>query len=288
MRRVSVPLLGSRDRLGLKLFIVIVPMVVFAVAVAAAMATRSDHGKIAAAEPTVAVNVKAVGTAAPLGAAAAPLETPTPAPTAVPANRENCGSIRGTAYLSPEERSWFLQNCPSPTPVPGPVQTVSSQATTRSTGAETYGTSDRLVIRRLGINAPVNVSVVPKDGIMGVPLGANDVVLYDFSAIPGLGGYPSQGGNTVIAGHVDYICCLAVFAPLRNIQEGDVIDYFTADGSDYEYAVQWFGDYGPDTAWGSLVGGGPNIMTLITCNGTFDVVAHEYSHRRVVRAVLVQ
>jgi sortase A len=113
-------------------------------------------------------------------------------------------------------------------------------------------------------------------------------VLYDFSAIPGLGGYPSGGGNTVIAGHVDYICCLAVFAPLRYVKQGDVIDYYTGDGGHYQYVVQWFGDYPPDTNWGGLFSGGPNIMTLVTCNGTFDPVAHEYSHRRVVRATLVQ
>jgi sortase (surface protein transpeptidase) len=118
-------------------------------------------------------------------------------------------------------------------------------------------------------------------------VGGSDVVLYDFSALPGLGGYLGLGGNTVIAGHVDYICCLAVFAPLRNVQEGDVIEYFTADGTKYSYVVQWYGDYPPETNWASLVGGGPDIMTLITCNGTFDSGAREYSHRRVVRAALV-
>jgi LPXTG-site transpeptidase (sortase) family protein len=103
-----------------------------------------------------------------------------------------------------------------------------------------------------------------------------------------LGGYPGQGGNTVIAGHVDYICCLAVFAPLRNVQEGDVIDYYTGGGEHYQYVVQWFGDFDNTTNWGSVVNGGPNIMTLITCNGTFDPVAHEYNYRRVVRAALAQ
>jgi LPXTG-site transpeptidase (sortase) family protein len=122
---------------------------------------------------------------------------------------------------------------------------------------------------------------------MGNPLGGSDVVLYDFSALPGLGGYPPAGGNTVIAGHVDYICCPAVFAQLRNVVEGDVIEYYTGDGGHYQYVVQWYGDYPPDTNWASLLTGGPNIMTLITCNGTFDPRAREYSHRRVVRAVLV-
>jgi LPXTG-site transpeptidase (sortase) family protein len=286
---MKLPLLGSGDRLALKILIVAVPIAAFAIAAGATIAMSSNDKKIVAAEPTVAVNVKAVPPAAP-AAAAAPVETAAPSPTAVPPNRQDCAAIRGTAYLSSDERSWFLQNCPAPTPVPGRQvsQVQAPPRTTQATTAVTYGSNDRLAMPRLGINAPVNISVVPPDGTMGVPLGANDVVLYDFSAIPGLGGYPGHGGNTVIAGHVDYICCLAVFAPLRNVEKGDVIDYYTGEGDHFQYVVQWFGDYGPDTNWASLVGGGPNVMTLITCNGTFDVVAHEYSHRRVVRAVLVQ
>ena len=127
------------------------------------------------------------------------------------------------------------------------------------------------------------------DAILGNPIGGKDVVLYDFSQLPGgLGGYPGKGGNTVIAGHVDYICCLAVFAPLRNVKEGDLIDYYTGDGDRFTYAVSWYGDFEDDTNWNSLIMGGNDVLTLFTCNGTFDWSAHNYDHRRVVRAVRVQ
>jgi hypothetical protein len=48
---------------------------------------------------------------------------PTPAPASTgpgptlqpaqpePANRLNCDAIRGTTYLSEEERAWFINNC---------------------------------------------------------------------------------------------------------------------------------------------------------------------------------
>lgn len=36
---------------------------------------------------------------------------PAEAPPPPPANRANCNEIRGTDYLSGEERSWFLTNC---------------------------------------------------------------------------------------------------------------------------------------------------------------------------------
>lgn len=57
---------------------------------------------------------------------ASPVPTTGPAPTATPidvavaslptrsaANRENCDEIRGSEYLSDEERDWFLANCES-------------------------------------------------------------------------------------------------------------------------------------------------------------------------------
>ena len=53
-----------------------------------------------------------------------PTSTPVPpAPTVPPVtNRRDCSAIRGTDYLSQEERAWFLDNCvpPSPTPLPPP------------------------------------------------------------------------------------------------------------------------------------------------------------------------
>jgi len=270
---------GLRDTPTLKLLIVAVPVVAFLIAVGASLAMTSKPADEAAAPAatSVPVSVQVAATPSP------PPATATPLP-----NRKDCNDIRGTSYLSSDERDWFLANCPAPTAVPG-RQVQAPSPIHQPEGSQIYGTADRLVIRRLGINAPVNISVVPPSGEMGVPLGANDVVLYDFSAVGGgLGGYPGRGGNTVIAGHVDYICCLAVFAPLRYVQEGDVIDYYTGDGGHYQYVVQWFGDFPNDTNWAPYMGGGPDIMTLITCNGTFNQAAHEYDHRRLVRAVLVQ
>jgi hypothetical protein len=41
-----------------------------------------------------------------------PAQPPDAAPTPAPAeNRQDCNAIRGTDYLSPEERDWFLANC---------------------------------------------------------------------------------------------------------------------------------------------------------------------------------
>lgn len=51
---------------------------------------------------------------------AAPKAAPTrrPSPTPGPPNRRNCYAIRGTPYLSAEERTWFLSNCMTTLPLP--------------------------------------------------------------------------------------------------------------------------------------------------------------------------
>jgi len=40
-----------------------------------------------------------------------PVPTAEPAPSPPPSNRLDCRAIAGTPYLSPDERSWFRDNC---------------------------------------------------------------------------------------------------------------------------------------------------------------------------------
>ena len=73
----------------------------------------------------------------PTEALSAPTEPPAPTTTTIPptprpptatqlppvTNRRSCGAIRGTSYLSEDERQWFQANCIVPTPVPqAPIQ----------------------------------------------------------------------------------------------------------------------------------------------------------------------
>jgi hypothetical protein len=150
-----------------------------------------------------------------------------------------------------------------------------------------YGSDDRFLIPRLKVNAPVNVRDVDWTGTLDNPVGAIDVVRYNFPLWDGYGGYPGTGGTTFIAGHVDYYSYgLAVFAPLRDIAMGDVIEYRRGDGSVVKFAVDWYDDLPPDYNWASLAASStPEAIVLITCNGVFDFGRREYSHRRVVHAV---
>lgn len=148
-----------------------------------------------------------------------------------------------------------------------------------------YGSSDRLVYNRLGINATVNVRDVLKDGALGNPAGAYDVVRYNFSYF-GFNGYPGQGGTTLIAGHIDfYSVGAAVFYPLRSAQVGDLIQYERGDGVVVAYVVQWIADVPPSYDWGSLASSRQDAIALITCIGTFDRTIRQYDLRRIVYAV---
>src|SRR5690606_31058257 len=53
---------------------------------------------------------------------------------------------------------------------------------------EHYGSDDRLIVPSIGVDAPVNVLDVGFDAVLGVPIGAYDVVRYEFKVFPNLAG----------------------------------------------------------------------------------------------------
>ena len=121
---------------------------------------------------------------------------------------------------------------------------------------------------------------------METPDGPTKVAWYDFSARPG---YPvdEDGGNAVFSGHVDYYNYgPAVFWNLRNLELEDEIEVGLTDGTMYRYSVISRKQYNAATApIREIVGDTPTeVITLITCGGTFDPGVGEYDDRVVVRA----
>jgi LPXTG-site transpeptidase (sortase) family protein len=140
---------------------------------------------------------------------------------------------------------------------------------------------ERLLIRRIGVDAPVVVKSVGIDGVMPSPDGPWDVAWYDFSARPGF------GSNAVFSGHVDYRDVgPAVFWRLRELEQGDIIRVRLADWAEYGYRVMAKNTFDADTApVGEIVGPTPQeVITLITCTGTLDRSTRQYDQRLVVRA----
>jgi LPXTG-site transpeptidase (sortase) family protein len=139
----------------------------------------------------------------------------------------------------------------------------------------------RLVIPKIGVDAPVVTLGVDGQGVMQSPKSAFEVGWYDFTAQPG------TGGNAVFSGHVDFASVgTAVFWDLRKLGPGDLVEVRLADGTDYQYVVVSSTAYaGDDAPIADIVGPtGKDTVTIITCTGTFNREVRQYSHRLVVRA----
>jgi sortase (surface protein transpeptidase) len=144
-----------------------------------------------------------------------------------------------------------------------------------------------LQVDSVGVDAPIELGAVV-DGAMQDPSGPWVVSWYDQL------GKIGEGGNVVMAGHVDYWNVgPAVFWDVRDLPAGDVIRVVGEDGKNYEYAVQWTQPYmaeelTPEVIQNDIVGDtGEETLTLITCGGEFNPDTGEYNQRWVVRANLI-
>jgi sortase (surface protein transpeptidase) len=160
----------------------------------------------------------------------------------------------------------------APEPEPEPVEGVAPIA---------------LQVDSVGVDAPIELGAVV-DGAMQDPSGPWVVSWYEPL------GKVGEGGNVVMAGHVDYWNVgPAVFWDIRELPAGEVIRVVGEDGKNYEYAVQWIERYDaagltPEVIQNDIVGDtGEETLTLITCGGTFDPATGEYNERWVVRANLI-
>ena len=144
-----------------------------------------------------------------------------------------------------------------------------------------------LLVDSVGVDAPIELGDVV-DGAMQDPSGPWVVSWYQPL------GKIGEGGNVVLAGHVDYWNVgPAVFWDVRYLPEGDIIRVVGEDGKNYEYAVQWTQPYmadelTPEVIQNDIVGDtGEETLTLITCGGEFNPDTGEYNQRWVVRANLI-
>jgi Sortase domain len=158
------------------------------------------------------------------------------------------------------------------------------------------GANDRLVISKIGVNAPLTHRRVPPNGVMPNPDGADDIAYYDFSGFQRLGGAPGLGGNAVFAGHVDSgtkACkngtqpppCEAVLWDLNTLRLGDVIEVHLS-GRVHRYEVTSNQPIPAATGpWEQIVTAtAQETVTIITCGGDFNRETREYTNRQVVTA----
>jgi sortase (surface protein transpeptidase) len=119
------------------------------------------------------------------------------------------------------------------------------------------------------------------DGVLQDPTGPYVVTWYRETSRVGV------TGNVVLSGHVDYWNVgPAVFYHLGDLAENDRIEITGNNGEVFRYDVSWNRLYDAATAPVMKIAGKSKdeVLTLITCGGTFDPTSGEYEQRRVVRA----
>jgi hypothetical protein len=142
----------------------------------------------------------------------------------------------------------------------------------------------RLVIPKIGVDAPSINLDLKSDGTLGTPNSATQVGWYRNSPTPG------ELGPSVIVGHVDYVNYgKAVFWRLFELQPGDTFTVERIDGTSAKFkadAVKQFSqsNFPTDEVYGNIHYAG---IRLITCGGSWNPQTHHYSDNTVVFGSLV-
>ena len=247
------------EKAGVALAVLLFIIVIAGIAVVATSGKEPAAGDSAVVRPTPTLALPT-----PVATEAAP----------VAPNRQDCNIIRGTAFLSPDEATWYRANCAR---FDGPA--------TPASGNNQVPIGDTLVITSAGVNTPIHRATVPESGAMPDPVGYFNAVWYDFSRFESYGGY-ANAGNLILSGHVDCARCInggsgrAVFWGIRNLKVGDTAQYLMANGATIDYVVVSSQALNVASDWDPIVTSGTADMTLITCTGSFS--GGEYNQRHVV------
>ena len=165
---------------------------------------------------------------------------------------------------------------PIQVPTPGPSPTPSNQFP-----PGTEAPVAKLRIPKFEIDSNVVTLGLTEGRQMEATTNAWDTGWYHFTAKPGF------GSNAVFSGHVDWHDVgPAVFWHLKDLEQDDTIEVEMADGTVYTYKVTAKQAYPAASApVNEIVGETPEeVITLITCTGSFNSSTHQYDQRLIVRA----
>ena len=169
----------------------------------------------------------------------------------------------------------------TPTPAPTPAQVAIPPA------PPLRDIPYRLIIDKIGVNAPVGTYGLGTDQIPDVPSNGQEVAWYDFSSQPG------SGSNAVFAGHVTW-SGRGVFYHLDELAAGDQVTLVANNGGArlaYTVSDVFLVDPNdPNAASVMSPTPGKDQVTIITCGGdpfyVGGIAGYDYTHRLIVRASL--
>ncbi|MFI7127767.1 class F sortase [Nonomuraea sp. NPDC050153] len=145
-------------------------------------------------------------------------------------------------------------------------------------------TPKRIVIKKLGINAPIMSVGLKKDGTIEVPPSEN----------PNLAGWyrnmstPGEAGPAVILGHKDTRTRSAVFSRLPELKNGDIIEIQRQDKTTAVFTVGGIEQASKKTFPTQRVYGPQENaqLHLITCGGAYDRTIGHYDDNVIVYATM--
>ncbi|MFF5842620.1 class F sortase [Streptomyces massasporeus] len=143
----------------------------------------------------------------------------------------------------------------------------------------------RLLIPKISVDAPFTALAINDFGQLEPPPADNTNLVGWYAK----GHTPGEAGTAIIAGHVDTATAPAVFAGLNALKKGDRFQVARADGSKATFAVDATESFEKDAFPSDRVyGDTPRAQVrLITCSGSYDRQARDYTENLVVFAHLV-
>lgn len=144
----------------------------------------------------------------------------------------------------------------------------------------------RVDVPSLGVQAPVMVRDLDTQGAIEAPPYENPGTVGWWRG----GAQPGTAGTALLVGHVDTKSKPAVFYGLSSAKTGDKVRVLRADGSVAEFTIEDVrvherADFDPAKVYGPKVRGRAELR-LVTCGGSYDKAAKQYSANVVVSAYL--
>lgn len=181
----------------------------------------------------------------------------------------SCSPTQQGALHTAQKSTLTLTPTPMQTPDPTPTSDVSV----------------RLIIARIGVNAPIEEVGITQSGDLATPQAHpwDDVGWYNNGPLPG------TEGSAVIDGHLDRPGgSPAVFRNLHYLKTGDTVEVVYVSGKLLSFQVLRVASYTPQAAPVQAIFGttGGKYLNLITCAGTWIPAQHQTALRLVVYTVL--
>ncbi|KJY16069.1 MULTISPECIES: class F sortase [unclassified Streptomyces] len=181
---------------------------------------------------------------------------------------------------------WGRELTVAPAPLPGQAGGAVGAGLPAAHAPVAGSLPQRVDVPSIGIQAPVVSRGLDKDGAIEPPS-------YDSPGTVGWWGQgvqPGAAGTALMVGHVDTRSKPAVFYGLSSAQAGDKVRVVRADGSVVEFTIEDVRVYeraafDAHKAYGPRVAGRAELR-LVTCGGTYDKAAKEYTANVVVSAYL--